>query len=298
MSIKQFTRLIRFIGIDGKIHYGDAILPHNSFDARLSKQARLIKGSVLSGEYTVTDSILDIKKLLSPLSSNEIPTVRCIGLNYLKHAIETNFPIPKYPVLFYKPSTSVGGPIDPIMVPSSCQVPNIPVNSLDYECELVVVIGKKGKNISIANAFNHILGYTVGNDVSHREWQTRTSQFNLGKMYDGWAPIGPTIVNRNEFTPEQVAQLRQKSFVNGEIRQNETTADLIFGVPYIVSFLSQGTTLLPGDLIFMGTPNGVAMGMKPQPKWVNNGDELLMEIEGIGSIINKVTYDALEKSKL
>jgi 2-keto-4-pentenoate hydratase/2-oxohepta-3-ene-1,7-dioic acid hydratase in catechol pathway len=230
--------------------------------------------------------------LLAPLARDDIKTVRCLGLNYAQHAHESKMPIPKYPVLFYKPVTAVAGPFDPIPVPLPAQEEP----SLDYECELVTVIGKAAYNVSSANALDYVLGYTVGNDVSHREWQINRggSQWSLGKGFDGWAPIGPGIVSAELIKDPN--SLRIKTVVNGKTVQDNSTSDMIFGVKETIAFLSKGTTLLPGDLIFTGTPQGVGMGQTP-PLWLKGGDIVEVNLEGVGSCVNKVELEK-DTSKL
>ena len=158
-------------------------------------------------------------------------------------------PAPKYPVLFYKPVTALTGPFDIIPVPVLASE----TEGLDYECELVVVIGKEAKNVSELEALDYVMGYTVGNDVSHREWQLRRGggQWSLGKGFDGWAPIGPGILSSGVIKDPQAMRIFTK--LNGKIVQDSSTKDMIFGVAKTIAFLSQGTTLLPGDLIFTGT---------------------------------------------
>jgi 2-keto-4-pentenoate hydratase/2-oxohepta-3-ene-1,7-dioic acid hydratase in catechol pathway len=158
-------------------------------------------------------------------------------------------PIPKYPVLFYKPVTAVTGPFDDIPVSVAAREGQ----GLDYECELVAVIGKEGADIPESQALSHVMGYTVGNDVSHRDWQLKRGggQWGLGKAFDGWAPIGPSIVSTSLIQDPQ--KLRISTKLNGKTVQDSSTGDMIFGVAKTISILSQGTTLLPGDLIFTGT---------------------------------------------
>ena len=187
--------------------------------------------------------------LLAPLARKDIGTVRALGLNYEQHAKESGAPAPKYPVLFFKPVTAISGPTDEIPVPRMAQE----VEGLDYECELVIVIGKEAKNVSESDALNYVLGYAVGNDVSHREWQLKRggSQWALGKSFDGWAPFGPGIVTSNVIRDPNALNISTK--LNGKAVQGSSTRDMIFNVKQTVSFLSRGTTLLPGDLIFTGT---------------------------------------------
>ncbi|CCH41998.1 Fumarylacetoacetate hydrolase domain-containing protein [Wickerhamomyces ciferrii] len=207
-----------------------------------------------------------------------------IGMNYRKHAEEINLPIPKYPVLFYKPISSINGPHDDIELP---EVTRIEQGKIDHEAELVIIIGKKGKNIKIEDSLSHVLGYTAGNDVSQRTWQLERggSQFSTGKMFDTWAPIGPAIISSNLIPNPNNLQISSK--VNNKLRQNSNTNELIFNIEQLITFLSQGTTLLPGDLIFTGTPKGVGSGFNP-PKWLKNDDIVEINIENIGSIKNTV----------
>ncbi|KEQ98075.1 hypothetical protein AUEXF2481DRAFT_2971 [Aureobasidium subglaciale EXF-2481] len=288
----QFSRLVRFLAKDGKTYYGDALLPSGATDLTGVAQAKVIQGTPW-GQHHVTERILDVQRLLAPLAREDIRTVRCLGLNYEQHAIESNMPIPKYPVLFYKPVTSVAGPFDNIQVSAAAQEGE----GLDYECELVAVIGKEGINISEAQALSHVAGYAVGNDVSHRDWQLKRGggQWGLGKGFDAWAPIGPAIVGTSLISDPQ--NLRITTKLNGETVQDSNTGDMIFGVAKAISILSQGTTLLPGDLIFTGTPQGVGMGRKPQV-WLKDGDVVEVNLEGVGSCINKVQFEGKSRARL
>ena len=208
----------------------------------------MIQGDIF-GQHEVTDKIAEVKMLLSPLARKDIRTVRGLGLNYEQHAKESNLPAPKYPILFYKPITSITGPHDEIPVPSLAQQSE----GLDYECERVIVIGKEAKDVSENRALDYVLGYAVGDDVSHRDWQIKRGggQWGLGKSFDGWAPWGPGIVSSKLIRDPNALQISTK--LNGQTVQSSSTKDMIFGVAKTVAFLSQGTTLLPGDLIFTGT---------------------------------------------
>ena len=158
-------------------------------------------------------------------------------------------PLPDYPVLFFKPLTALSGPFARIPVPAMAQE----TLGVDYECELVVIIGREARDVAPADALSYVLGYAVGNDVSHREWQLKRggSQWNLGKGFDGWAPFGPGIVSGDVIGDPQGLSIYTK--VNGETVQSSETGDMVFGVKESVAFLSRGTTLLPGDVIFTGT---------------------------------------------
>ena len=185
----------------------------------------------------------------------------------------------------FKPPTSLSGPADPIPIP----IPAQEYPGLDYECELVIIISRPGINIPPSRALDHVLGYAVGNDVSHREWQLKLGggQWALGKGFDGWAPFGPGIVSK-QLIPDP-GKLRIGTKLNGETVQDSATRDLVFGVAETVSFLSRGTTLEAGDVIFTGTPQGVGMGRKP-PLWLKDGDVVEVSLEGVGTCTNRVEF--------
>ncbi|KAL1879916.1 hypothetical protein VTK73DRAFT_6612 [Phialemonium thermophilum] len=280
----SFSRLVRFLARDGRTYYGDAILPRGVTDISKARQAHIITGDIF-GKHDVTDQVADIRLLLAPLAPEDVRSVRCLGLNYSLHAKESGFPVPNYPVLFFKPPTSLSGPSDPIPIHPMAQEGS----GLDYECELVVVVGKKCADVPEEKALDHVLGYAVGNDVSHREWQTKRGggQWALGKGFDGWAPFGPGIVSSKVIRDPQA--LRIATRLNGQTVQDSTTADMIFNVKRTIAFLSQGTTLLPGDVIFTGTPSGVGMGRNP-PLWLKDGDVVEVELEGVGTCTNRVEF--------
>ncbi len=241
-------RLVRFLAKDGRTYYGDVILPAGVVNIAKATQARVIEGDIF-GKHEITDRIADVRLLLAPLAREDAKTVRCLGLNYEQHAKECKMPLPKYPVLFYKPVTALAGPFDDILVPALAQE----AEGLDYECELVVIIGKEARDVPESEALNHVLGYAVGNDVSHREWQLRRGggQWSLGKGFDGWLPWGPGIVSSKLIKDPQSLKISTK--LNGKTVQDSSTRDMIFSVAATISFLSQGTTLLPGDIISTGT---------------------------------------------
>lgn len=200
-----------------------------------------------------------------------------IGLNYSDHIAESGQATPDVQLWFTKAVTSVNAPYMPI------QLPRVSA-ALDYEAELVAVIGQGGKHIAEADAADAIFGYCVGNDVSVRDWQTRTSQHMIGKSFDTHAPIGPWIVTADEIDPHQ---LDIRSLVNGELRQTSNTRHLIFNCYAQVAHLSQAMTLEPGDLLFTGTPGGVGAAYQP-PRFLAAGDRVRIEIDGIGAIENVV----------
>ncbi|HEY0985285.1 fumarylacetoacetate hydrolase family protein [Schlesneria sp.] len=205
--------------------------------------------------------------------------VFCIGLNYRDHAIETNSPIPTEPVVFSKFSQTVIGPEDAVILPKVS-------HEVDYEAELVVVIGKQGKNIPKEEAYSYVAGYTCGNDVSARDWQKGRpgGQWLLGKSPDTFAPTGPYLVTADEVDPRS---LKIGLRLNGETLQNSSTKELIFGIDEVIAHLSQLITLQPGDLIFTGTPPGVGSARNPQV-YLKAGDRMEVEIEGVGVLANPV----------
>ena len=220
-------------------------------------------------------------RLLAPIDNPS--KVICIGLNYRDHALETNSPIPSEPVVFNKFPQAVIGPEEAVVLPAVA-------HEVDYEAELVVVIGKKGRRISKADAFQHVAGYTVGNDVSARDWQKGRpgGQWLLGKTPDTFAPTGPYLTTADEIDPHNLQiQLR----LNGKTMQNSSTRELIFGVDELIAHISQLFALQPGDLIFTGTPPGVGAALKP-PVFIQPGDRMEVEIEGLGILVNPVVADS------
>jgi 2-keto-4-pentenoate hydratase/2-oxohepta-3-ene-1,7-dioic acid hydratase in catechol pathway len=202
-----------------------------------------------------------------------------IGRNYAEHAAELGNELPPEPMVFAKYSSSVIGPFDSIPRPRF-------VNDLDYEAELAVVIGTAGRDIAEADALDHVFGYCCANDVSARTAQMATGQFVRGKSFDGFCPLGPAIVTRDEI--DDVQDLHIRCVVDGETRQESNTAAMIFTVATLVAHCSAATTLEPGDVILTGTPSGVAMGRKPPP-WLRPGQVCEVEIEGIGRLRNPIT---------
>ena len=240
--------------------------------------AREIVGDIL-GDYRVTDRVVVPGKRLAPL----VPTnILCIGLNYRKHAAESNSPLPKNPVLFIKNTAALQNPGDAIELPVKLASAKV-----DYECELAVVIGRRCKNVSRAEALDYVLGYTCGNDVSARDWQRDGGggQWCQGKSFDTFCPLGPVLVTRDEI-PNPNA-LRIRTILNGETMQDWSTDDMIFDVPAIIEFLSASKTLLPGTVILTGTPHGVGFARNP-PVWLKAGDTVTIEIDGIGALTNPV----------
>jgi 2-keto-4-pentenoate hydratase/2-oxohepta-3-ene-1,7-dioic acid hydratase in catechol pathway len=213
-----------------------------------------------------------------PLPAEKPRNIICVGLNYRRHAEESGVPIPPNPILFAKFSNSIIGPDDEIKLPSF-------TSQVDYEAELGVVIGKRASGVSVADALDYVLGYTCVNDVSARDVQFADSQWVRGKAFDTFCPWGPHIATTDEITDPQKLGIRCR--VNGETLQDSNTADMIFGVAEIVSFISQAITLEPGDLIATGTPEGVGFARTP-PIYLKPGDVVEIEIDGIGTLSNPV----------
>jgi 2-keto-4-pentenoate hydratase/2-oxohepta-3-ene-1,7-dioic acid hydratase in catechol pathway len=209
----------------------------------------------------------------------------CVGRNYHAHAKELSTSVFKdndanpdsWPIVFTKVPECVVGPHDDVVVPVGVS------DQIDYEAELAVVIGKGGKNISKTDALKHVFGYTVVNDVTARDVQMRHQQWDMGKSFDTFCPVGPWIVTADEFDGTKT---RVRCWVNGELRQDGPTENMIFDIPTLIETISRGITLYPGDVIATGTPAGVGMGMKP-PHYLKAGDVVRVEIDGLGAIENK-----------
>jgi acylpyruvate hydrolase len=217
---------------------------------------------------------LDRVSLLPPVLRPD--KVICLGLNYRAHAAEAGLAVPDYPVLFHKVSGSLIGHLRPIVVPRIS-------SQIDYEGELAIIIGKRGKYIAEDEALSYVAGYTVANDVSARDLQFRTSQWTTGKMLDTFGPLGPALVTRDE-VPDPHA-LAIKTTLNGQVMQDGNTAQMIFRIPYIVSYISEIATLEPGDVIMTGTPPGIGNTRTPQV-FMKPGDTITVEIERLGVLSN------------
>ena len=209
----------------------------------------------------------------------------CVGRNYHAHAKELSASVFKdndanpesWPIVFTKVPECVVGPHDDVLVPTGVS------SEIDYEAELAVIIGKGGKNITKADALGHVFGYTVVNDVTARDVQMRHQQWDMGKSFDTFCPMGPWIVTADELDGTKT---RVRCWVNGELRQEGPTENMIFDIPTLIETISRGITLYPGDVIATGTPAGVGMGMKP-PRYLKAGDTVRVEIDQLGAIENK-----------
>jgi len=207
----------------------------------------------------------------------------CIGLNYSDHAAETGATVPPEPIIFMKATSAIVGPNDPIIIPRGSE-------KTDWEVELAVIIGTKAKYVSVEDAFDYVAGYAITNDVSERAFQTeRSGQWTKGKSCDNFGQIGPWLVTRDEVADPQ--DLPMWLTVNGEKVQNGSTKTMVYGVAYLVSYLSQFMTLHPGDVISTGTPPGVGLGMKP-PRYLKAGDVVELGVAGLGQQRQDVIADA------
>lgn len=247
--------------------------------------------SALNNTAEPTSEILTVEELLSPLTYDEVGTIRCIGLNYRKHAKEMNLELPEHPTLFFKPASCLNSPNAPLVIPYQAID-----DQADYEAELAIVIGKTAKNVSVDDALDFILGYACSNDVTARKHQFHGAQWGYGKGFDGFAPLGPCIVSTKSIPDPSVIGL--KTVLNGEVMQEGQADDMIFSIAEIVSYLSQGTTLRPGTVIMTGTPHGIGVSRSP-PVFLKAGDELRVVMShGLGSLVNKVVYEGSSVQKI
>jgi 2-keto-4-pentenoate hydratase/2-oxohepta-3-ene-1,7-dioic acid hydratase in catechol pathway len=237
-------------------------------------EAQHVEAAIRAGERPLPEDLaapLEQVQLLPPIRRPE--KIICLGLNYRDHAREAGMPIPSEPIFFAKYANALSGPRDPIPRPRA-------VTQLDYEVELAVVIGREGKYISEAEAMAYVAGYMVLNDVSARDFQFRTGQWTHGKTFDGFAPCGPVLVTADEIGDPHALRLRL--WVNGELRQEEVTGAMVYGIPELLEFVSARMTLLPGDIVTTGTPAGVGP--------LRGGDVVRAEFSGIGDMILRVRY--------
>ena len=250
----------------------------------LDAQGRMRDVSLLIPDWTPEWMAPERLKALQAINLDKLPLVAegarigaplagirqfvAIGLNYRQHAMEAGMDIPKEPVVFNKAITCISGPNDAVTLPPGSV-------EGDWEVELGIIIGSKAQKVSEADALSHVAGYVLANDVSEREWQAkRNGQWGKGKSFDGFGPIGPWLVTADELADPQSVPLTLA--VNGQTRQKSNTSDMIFPVAHIVSYLSQFMTLLPGDLVITGTPEGVGLGMKP-PVFLQRGDVMTLD---------------------
>jgi 2-keto-4-pentenoate hydratase/2-oxohepta-3-ene-1,7-dioic acid hydratase in catechol pathway len=268
--MEQIMKIVRFLTEDGKICLGNS-------ETDRPLEARVLAGD-LFGKLEVAGRTVRIGRLLAPIDP---PNVLAVGLNYGRHAEETKIGRPESPVLFIKATSSVIGPDDKILLPSAGP------DRVDYEAELAVVIGRRAKNVSREEALEYVLGYTCANDVSARDWQMekQKQQWARGKSFDTFCPLGPCLVTRDEIPDPNALSIR--AILNNQVMQDADTSDMIFDVPSLISDLSRSFTLLPGTVILTGTPEGVGYTRTP-PVFLEEGDTITVEIDGIGTLTNRV----------
>ncbi|KAJ5783015.1 2-keto-4-pentenoate hydratase [Penicillium paradoxum] len=284
----SWTHLVRFIAVeDSQVHLGQLVdttrdIGRDSING-VEIAVYVINGTAFDGH--VTNEIMHVKQLLSPVSREDCNYIRCLGLNYMDHAKEASLPIPKAPILFTKPRTALIGPY-----PAAINVPKCAQDGTsDYEAELCLVIGKTGRDIPEEEALDYVLGYTASNDVSARTMQLMTTQWCFSKGLDGSCPIGPVLVSSSVIQDPQALSIR--AIHNGATVQDGHTKDMIFSIKKQISYLSQGTTLEAGTIFLTGTPAGIGYFHNPRVV-LNDGDEISVEIDQIGTLVNKVRYES------
>lgn len=291
-ALTSWDRLVRYVSaIDGEVRYGEPLITTDDADiAALAKNGEL-QVTVFNGDNALsvqsTGDKDTPKTLLGPLRPQEVPIIRCAGLNYKTHIKETGRAFPECPTIFTKPSLAVADHGAPVPIPKVAQ------QQVDYEGELVVLIGRDAYDVKAEDALDYVAAYTVGDDVSARDWQREPGkagvvpQWSFSKSFDKYAPLGPVLVSSKVLGAADQQELR--TYVNGELRQQGGTGDLCHGVRQLVAFCSQGQTLQKGSLIMTGTPGGVGLFMKP-PNFLKNGDEVEVEITGIGKLRHSIEF--------
>ncbi|RIK76167.1 MAG: 5-carboxymethyl-2-hydroxymuconate isomerase [Planctomycetota bacterium] len=265
-------KIVRFQDERGGVHYGRS---HD--DGRVTR----LSGDLFGAPNDTGESVR-VAKLLAPAEPRDII---CIGLNYRQHAAEGKQAIPEFPVVFMKNSGAAQNPGDPIVLPRRLRS-----DSVDYECELAVVLGKECYNVAKADALQYVLGYTCANDVSARDWQRNGGggQWCRGKTFATFCPLGPCLVTADEIANPNALAIR--TILNGETMQDWNTNDMIFDVPTLIEFLSSSTRLAAGTVILTGTPHGVGFARTP-PVFLKAGDTVTVEIDGIGALTNPVVEE-------
>ena len=287
-----WERLVRYVSAsDGTVKYGQPILDSPDVDVAALAEEGKLEVHVAEGENPLAarpGSQKDqVKSLLGPFRVEDVPIIRCIGLNYKTHIKETGRPLPTCPTVFTKPAPAITDHDSPIPIPKIAQ------EQCDYEGELTILIGKDAYDVSPEDALNYVAAYTVGNDISARDWQREPGkagvvpQWSFSKSFDKYAPVGPVLVSSAVLGAADKQELQ--TIVNGEVRQKGNTSDLCHGVRDLVAFCSQGQTLQKGSLIMTGTPGGVGLFMKP-PTFLKDGDVVEVEISGIGRLRNTIKF--------
>jgi len=270
--------LVRFRCPDGKTHWGSLL------DSQ-AMQAQLLEG--LPEQPRLTDQVVIISEVLAPLPVDPAPAIIIMGLNYRSHAAETGKDLPRFPVFAFKNPASVIGPNDTIFIPKVArEKPEV-----DFEAELAIVLGKALKNSGASEALEAVLGVTGANDISARRWQGKKGggQWSRAKSFDTFCPLGPSLVPLQGAAKDLLsgAGLKVQSWVNGKEMQDGNTSDMEFQLGQILSYLSQGTTLLPGTIILTGTPPGVGYVRDP-PVYLHPGDQVEVELQHAGRLLNPV----------
>ncbi|KAH8707078.1 fumarylacetoacetate hydrolase family protein-like protein [Phaeosphaeriaceae sp. PMI808] len=292
-----WDRLIRFIATDGRELRGEPILPSPDFDIgntteETGLKARVINvvnGDIFDPQTKVTSEEVVVKKLLGPVTQEEVPIIRCIGLNFIKHIQEGGRTLPPYPATFIKANTCLSDHAAPITIPKIAQD-----SQADYEGELCFIISRDAKDVSEKDAYEYIGGYTCGNDVSSRKLQRDPNlagsvpQWCFSKGFDTFAPLGPALISTRIIPDPHALQLTTR--VNGELRQDSPMDDLLFSIPYLVAYCSQGTTLKRGTVVMTGTCAGVGYAMRT-PQFLTPGDVVEVSLTpGVGTLRNGVEF--------
>jgi 2-keto-4-pentenoate hydratase/2-oxohepta-3-ene-1,7-dioic acid hydratase in catechol pathway len=264
-------KIVRFRDDTGSVPWGMPVS---------ATRARVLMGTPFDPSFTLASDTRECRELLAPVLPANI---YCIGKNYADHARETGSTVPERPVVFMKPTSAVQDPDKVIQLPGAA----VEKPGVDFEGELAVIIGRAALNVPKHDALQYVLGYTCANDVSARWWQSHAGggQWIKGKGFDTFCPLGPVLVTADDIPDPQ--DLTISTTVNGETMQSDSTGNMIFSVANIISYLSQGTTLLPGTVILTGTPSGVGFVRHP-PVFLQPGDEVVVTIERIGSLRNRV----------
>ncbi|KAK6205719.1 hypothetical protein LQW54_008299 [Pestalotiopsis sp. IQ-011] len=290
MGFTNWERLVRFVAAEDNQEYiGEPTNADLDIGAALaSSQTVSVRvfssNSALDLSAEATSKVLTVSRLLPPLSSREVGTIRCIGLNYRNHAREMNLTLPDHPTLFFKPASCLGAPNAPLVIPHQATD-----GQADYEAEMAVVLARPARNVPADRALDYVLGYTCANDVTARKHQFRGAQWGFGKGFDGFAPLGPCLVSPQRLPDPAAVELR--TVLNGEVMQEGRADDMIFSVAEIIAYLSQGTTLEAGTVIMTGTPHGIGVSKDP-PVFLKPGDDVrIVMSHGLGSLVNRVEYE-------
>jgi 2-keto-4-pentenoate hydratase/2-oxohepta-3-ene-1,7-dioic acid hydratase in catechol pathway len=263
------------------LHAVDDSLPHD-LGLWLKRNNGDLSGLADLAQRAPSDARIALKRVKFDLPVARPGKIICLGLNYLEHVKEGSQRdnIPKFPTIFFRGLTSMVAHEEPIIRPRASE-------TLDYEAELIVVVGKPAKHLTMDNAYSCIAGYSCGNEGSVREFQRKTTQWDMGKNFDFTGGFGPWLVTADELPPGAKG-LKIESRLNGQVMQSDNTDNMMFPIAEMLVYITQGITLEPGDVIFTGTPSGVGHARKPDPVWMKNGDVCEVEIEGIGVLRNPI----------